>query len=71
MGMRWWRYGAFGFGFPPFFFFRLGPSRFGPWWSREEYRKFLRDYLEELERYKKDLEEEIAAVKRELEELGE
>jgi hypothetical protein len=63
--MRWWRYGAFGFGFPPLFFFR-----FGPWWSREEYRRALREYLEELERYKKDLEEEIAAVKRELEELG-
>jgi len=68
--MRWWRYGAFGFGFPPFFFFRFGP-RFGPWWSREEYRRFLRDYLAELERMQKELEEEIAAVKKELEELGE
>ncbi|MGQ9700611.1 MAG: hypothetical protein ACUVQS_06105 [Candidatus Bipolaricaulaceae bacterium] len=69
--MRWWRYGAFGFGFPPFFFFRFGPGRFGPWGSRAEYRRFLEDYLQDLERHKREVEEEIAAVKRELEELGE
>jgi cytochrome c556 len=57
--------------FPHFSFSGLAQAASAPWWSREEYRKFLKDYLEELERYKKDLEEEIAAVKRELEELGE
>ncbi len=69
--MRWWRYGAFGFGFPPLFFLRFGPGRPGPWWSRAEYRRLLQEYLQDLEHYKKELEEEIAAVKRELEELGE
>lgn len=68
--MRWWRYGAFWFGFPPFFFLRFGPPRFGRWWGKEEHRRFLKGYLEELERMRKELEEEITAVKKELEDLG-
>lgn len=69
---RWWHCGAtgmgFAFGYPPPFFFGRGPSR--PWWSREQYRSFLEDYLRDLEAYRKDLEQEIEEVKKEIDGLG-
>ena len=68
---HWWRCGAgaFAFGFPPpFFTFGGFPHR--PYWSKEQYRTWLKDYLQDLEAYRKDLDEQIEEMKKELEGLG-
>ncbi len=49
MRRRYFRFGGFGMGFPPFGFFFHGPGRF----PRRE------DYVRMLEEYKEDLEEEL------------
>jgi len=58
MWARGFRWAGYGFGLPPFFYFRHG---FRP--RREAYLRYLQEYRDELK-------EELAAVEEEIEELS-
>ena len=59
MKQRYFRFGGFGIGFPPYGFFFHGPGRF----PRRD------DYMGMLEEYKAELEEELKEVTKELQDL--
>ena len=62
MRRRYFRFGGFGMGFPPFGFFFHGPGRFP---RREDYVRMLEEYKEDLEEELKEVEKEVRGLRAE------